>query len=289
MTEGGKGDYFADEAVRTKLAGLVCLSACGIVEAQTVKAPAYTETSIIDYATARPGLLTLNSLGVIHGQNLSFITRMRLQSDLTGGRYPNALPEANVSVKVRGTPAPVEFASPNLIIFVVPTQAAPGAADVQVVRQGVAGPKVAVELRAEMPLIYPAEEGFLMARHAASGDWIETSSPARPGEEVLLYAGGLGRLVPPLREMQPPLARLSIEKALSLRVALNGIELDRQDIPYAGALPGYAGVFEVRVRLPLAVDENPEVRLSLDGVGPAQTLRLPLRFSSPQPEAPLSR
>lgn len=254
-----------------------------------MKAPAYTEASIIDYSTARPGLLTLNSLAVIHGQNLSYVTRSRLPSDFQGGRYPSALPEANVSVRVRGTPVPVEFASPNLIIFVVPTQAAPGAADVQVVRQGVAGPRAPVELRAEMPLPYPAEEGCLLARHADTGEWIERSSPARPGEEVLIYAGGLGRLVPPLREMQPALTRLSIEKALALRISLDQLELEREAVRYAGSLPGYAGVFEVRVRLPLAVGEDPEVLLILDGQTSPQPLRLPLRYAPPKPDGYVSR
>jgi hypothetical protein len=96
--------------VRTLLPGLVCLGTCVFLDAQTVKSPAYTETSIIDFATGRPNLLTLNALAVIHGENLSYLTRARLESDFQGGRYPAALPEANVAVKIRGSAVPVEFA-----------------------------------------------------------------------------------------------------------------------------------------------------------------------------------
>lgn len=275
--------------MRATLGWLVCLSAFPLLNAQTVKTPFYTESSVIDYATARPGQLTLNSLAVIHGENLSYVTRLRLESDLQGGRYPVALPEANVSVRVRGSAVPVEFASPKLIVFVVPAQALPGAAEIQVVRQGVAGPKVRVELLPDRPLIYPAEQGFLLARHSATGEWIETGSPARPGEEVLLYAGGLGRLVPPLRDMQPPMTRLTVEKAASFRLLLDGLEVDRSSIPYVGSLTGYAGIYEIRLKLPEAVAEDPEVTLILENQASPVSLRLPLRYPSPQPEAPLSR
>lgn len=289
MTAAGRLDYFADEAMRALLPWLVSLSVPGLPGAQVVKAPFYTESSVIDYATARPGRLTLNSLAVIHGENLSYITRARLESDLQGGRYPAALPEANVSVRVRGSAAPVEFASSKLIIFVVPGQAAPGAAEVQVVRQGVAGPKVRVELLADRPLIYPAEEGYLLARHGETGEWIEKSSPARPGEEVRLYAGGLGRLVPPLRDMQPPLARLPVEKAALFRASLEGVEVDRAAVLYVGSLAGYAGIYEIRLKLPETVPDDPVVSLCLDGAEGPVSLRLPVRRSSAQPESPVAR
>jgi uncharacterized protein (TIGR03437 family) len=277
--------YFSDEAVHTLVAGLVFLSACAIGEAQTVKAPAYTETGVIDFATARPGVLIQNSLAVIHGTDLSYVTRSRLGTDLQGGRYPSALPEANVSVRMRGVFAPVELASPRLIIFVVPSTVSAGKSDVQVVRQGVAGPRVPVEVRAEEPVAYPAEEGFLLARHVDSGEWVETINPARPGEEVAIYAGGLGPLVPPLREMQAPLARIPIEKAARLRVNVDGVELTRPQVAFVGSLPGYAGVYEIRLRLPWAIGENPTVLLSLDGLDAPFPLRLPLQFPQPQPDA----
>lgn len=275
--------------MRTFVARLVCLSACAAGEAQTVKAPAYTETGIIDYATAKPGVLTLNSLAVIHGSDLSYVTRARLATDLSGGRYPAALPEANVSVRVRGVAAPVEFASPSVVIFVVPAQMAPGRAEVQVVRQGVAGPRIQVELRAEAPLVYPAEDGFVLARHGVTGEWVDTLSPARPGEEILLYAGGLGQLVPPLREMQAPLGRIPIEKRAQLRVLIDGLELQRNEITYAGSLPGFAGIYEVRFKLPAAVPEDPEIGLRLGEAASIKGFRLPLRYPPPQPEASQTR
>ncbi len=271
------------------MAGLVVLSACAIGEAQTVKAPAYTGAGVIDFATARPGVLVQNSLAVIHGTDLSYVTRTRLATDLQGGRYPSALPEANVSVRIRGALAPVEFASPRLIIFVVPAHVATGVSDVQVVRQGVAGPRVAVEIRGEEPVTYPAEEGFLLARHADSGEWVDTLNPARPGEEVSIYAGGLGQLVPPLREMQAPLARIPIEKAAWLRIQLDGAEVARSQVAFVGALPGFAGVYEIRLRIPWAVGEDPTVLLSLDGLDSPLLLRLPLKYPPAQPDAALLR
>jgi len=250
-----------------------------------VRAPAYTEAGIIDFATAEAGVLTVNSLAVIHGSDLSYETKIRSAEDLLGGKYQTALPGANVSVRMGGIATPVEFASPKLIIFVVPANLAAGRSDVQVVRQGVAGPRIRVEVRAERPLLYPAEDGFVLARHAESGEWIESRSPARPGEEVLLYAGGLGQLVPPLRELQAPLARLPLEKGAAIRVWLDGVAFGRPWISYAGAVPGYAGIYEIRFRLPVAVSEDPEVRLTLEGLSCPAALRLPLRYATAQPEA----
>ncbi len=289
LTGGRLPHYCSSEAVRTLLPRLVCLGMCVLLDAQTVKSPAYTETSIIDYATGRPNLLTLNSLAVIHGENLSYLTRARLESDFQGGRYPAALPEANVAVKIRGSAVPVEFASPRMVIFVVPATAGPGKADLQLVRQGVAGPKVTVELRTEMPLIYPAEQDCLLARHADSGEWVETSAPAAPGEEILLYAGGLGRLTPPLRDMQPPMTRLIIEKSRAFKVMLEGIEVEAAAVSYVGSLVGYAGIFEIRLKLPLAVGEDPKVSLILGELASPVTLRLPLRYLPTQPDGPRTR
>ena len=57
--------------------------------------------------------------------------------------------------------------------------------------------------------------------------------------------------------MAAPLAAIA-----QFQVLLNGVAVNSQNIAYAGVAPGYAGLFQINIVLPLDTPQNPEVRIA---------------------------
>jgi uncharacterized protein (TIGR03437 family) len=96
---------------------------------------------------------------------------------------------------------------------------------------------------------------------------INSDSPASPGEIVVLYATGLG----PTNPLTPPnkIPTSSARLTIPIQVFLNGIALSKDRILYAGVTPGFAGLFQINVRLP-DVAGDPEIRVgTADRMSPA--------------------
>ena len=113
---------------------------------------------------------------------------------------------------------------------------------------------------------------------------ISAEKPARPGEVVVLYASGLGLpkgTVPEdgeLASVGPQgLEGITLKRLKDLRVLVAGEPLDPAQILYAGLAPGFAGVYQINLRLPEALAPDPELRIGLgELLGPAG-LKLPAR------------
>jgi uncharacterized protein (TIGR03437 family) len=92
----------------------------------------------------------------------------------------------------------------------------------------------------------------------------EGSSPARPGEFVVLFGTGMGATNPSFPPgVLPPIGAPLVKP---VQVLLRGQPLAGESIPYAGLAPGLAGVYQVNVLLPpdLAPGEA-EVIVEIDG------------------------
>jgi uncharacterized protein (TIGR03437 family) len=99
----------------------------------------------------------------------------------------------------------------------------------------------------------------VIATHG-NGPLVTPEQPATAGEVVVLYATGLGPTLPAqlpnrLAESAAPVA--DFERFL---VLLNGVPVAREDILYAGVTPGFAGLFQINLRLPMDVPPDPEIR-----------------------------
>ena len=56
-----------------------------------------------------------------------------------------------------------------------------------------------------------------------------------------------------------------------VQVLLNGAPVDQSRIYYAGAAPGYAGLFQINLLLPDDAPSNPEIRIvTADQISPPQ-------------------
>lgn len=238
------------------------------------QAPSYTATTIVNLASGRAGELAPNTLAAIFGRELATVTRARQASDLQGGLLPSVLPGTGVTVRVNGLLAGVEYVSPEVVVFVVPADLLPGAANIVLTRNALSGPSARVTLQELAPALLPYEDGWVLARFGRSGDWVTKDQPARPGDEVVLYATGMGQTNPPQANRKVASERDSLDQAERLGLQAGDRELDPGAVTYAGVSPGTAGIYEVRFILPAGLGANPEIRLRLGERQSQEGLRL---------------
>jgi uncharacterized protein (TIGR03437 family) len=226
--------------------------------------PYYTAASIANTAASVAGLYAPNTFVSIYGLNLSAGT-----TALSGNGLSARLPGADVIVLVAGLLADLWYASPGLVNLLIPNQLTAGPVILQLEVDGVAGPPIQILLGNVAPAMFQADAATVLAAHL-SGQIVSAASPAQPGELVVLYAAGLGPTLPPAMPNEVPLVAAPLTTP-GFQVWLNGTAVDPSDIPYAGVTPGYAGLYQVNLRLPAQTPSNPEIRIGWTGqMSPAQ-------------------
>ncbi|HET8546859.1 MAG TPA: hypothetical protein VFL57_02595 [Bryobacteraceae bacterium] len=227
-------------------------------------APNYSASSVVNAASNVAGPVAPNTIVSLYGTDLSWNTRSVRAEDVSSGLLPTYIPGGGVSVYVNNLPAGLYYVSPTQVNFLVPAAATPGRVRLAVARDGVRGPEVEITLGEVAPALFQLDPDFVVATRA-DGSAIGRENPARAGEIVTLYANGLGPLVPPLRERAIAEAAAPIARMADFRIALNGVEVAASAVLYAGAAPGFAGLYQINVELPTMTRENPEIRI---GFGP---------------------
>jgi uncharacterized protein (TIGR03437 family) len=125
------------------------------------------------------------SIGSIYGAELSSSV-----AAAAGLPLPSAL--GGIVVRIGGEPAPLYYASPTQINFLVPKS--PAGEDVVVVREGIASDAMALPLVPVAPSVFTLDgwpAGPAAATHG-DGRLVTTQDPALPGESITLYLVGLG-------------------------------------------------------------------------------------------------
>lgn len=238
-------------------------------------APFYTAASIANSAASVPGLFAPNTLVTIYGQNLGTITRSISSADISGGMLPTTLIGSGVRVLINQIPADIYYVSPGQVNLLIPTILVAGPATVQLEFDGRAGPAVQIMLGDSAPALFQQNGATVLATHA-DYSLVTADSPARAGEEIVLYATGLGPTVPAAIPNQIPVTAARLASMQDFQVLLNGVAIDSRNIAYAGVVAGYAGLYQVNVILPLDAPANPEIRV-VAGQAISPTMRfLPL-------------
>ncbi len=256
---------------------------------QQPTSPSYSAESIVNWATSQAGPFAPNVIATIYGKNLAWST------EGLGPQHNRVLPVELAGVRVTAgiTSLPLLYVSPTQINFLIPAKTAGSFLELQVKREGAAGPLVRVPLQEVAPALCQSAAGTVLAAHGEDSTLITGEKPARPGEIVVLYASGLGLpkgTVPEDGELAAVgpqgLDGISIKRLKELRVLVAGEPLDAAQILYAGLAPGFAGVYQINLRLPGTLAPDPELRIGFgDQLGPAG-LKLPAR---PPSETQLSR
>ncbi len=239
--------------------------------------PYYTPDSIANSAASIAGLYAPNTLVTIYGLNLSNAGSPVSLKNVNGGSLPTTLTGANVRVLVNHIPANLYYISPTQINLLIPPLLAAGPALVEVEVEALTTlHPVTIMLGDTAPALFMLDSSLVLASH---GDYslVTNDSPAHANEEIVLYATGLGVTSPPPIENQVPALPAPLVAKNDFQVWLNGVAVDPASIEYAGAVAGYAGLFQINVSLPANSPSNPEIR-----VGTSALMSPPNRFLAVQ-------
>lgn len=238
--------------------------------------PAYSAASLVNNANNLAGALAPNTIVTLYGENLAYQTRGLSAGDLSQGRLPTTLAGTGVRVLIQNIPAGIYYVSPNQINLLIPAELLPGPARLQVIQDGRAGPEVQIRLRSAAPALYQLDRETAIAVRAG-GALATAEAPARPGEVVVLYATGLGEVVPPLAAGEIPRAAAPLKRLSEFVIFLDGLAVEASHILYAGVTPGFAGLYQINLRLPATVGRNPEVRVAVGEELSPPGVHLPVR------------
>ena len=222
--------------------------------------PCYTSASIANKAANVAGYYAPNSFLTIYGTNLSYVTGSLGLADVGSGELPYVLPGTEVLVLVGGIPGYIYYVSPNQVNVLVPMTLTPGPVTLQLENRSVYGPPVVITLAAAAPALFQLDASTVIATHG-NGPLVTNDAPAMPGEVVVLWATGLGTTSPAPDPGEIPNAAWPLADLKDFGVALNGTMVDPKLIQYAGDAPGFAGLFQINLKLPADCPLNPEIRI----------------------------
>lgn len=258
------------------LAGLSLGPAAWAADSLKPQAPSYSAASIVNAASNLPGSLAPNTIASIYGTGLSFVTRAVAPEDISRGTLPALLPGTGVSVLVGTIPASLYYVSPTQINFLVPSILRPGTTELQLVQEGRVGPAVKITLASAAPALFQADSTAVVACRT-DGSVVTAGNPAKPGDVVVLYATGLGPTLPNPSYAEIAKTAAVIERMTDFRLTLDGTAVDSADVLYAGLAPGFAGLYQINLRLPQRLSPNPEVRVFVGEHGSPPNIRLNAR------------
>src|ERR1700722_2036366 len=166
------------------LAALVLVQSSG-------SGPYYTAQSIANSAAGIAGFYAPNTFVTIYGQNLAYTTASLTASEVSGDMLPTVLGTTGVRVLINNIPANIYYVSPTQVNLLVPTSLIPGPVILQLVVDSLAGPALPIMLQSAAPSHLQSDATAILAEHL-DYSVITASSPAMPGEVVVLFASGLG-------------------------------------------------------------------------------------------------
>ena len=237
--------------------------------------PTYTPNSVVNAADNQGGLAP-NTIAAIYGTGLAFTTRAISADDIKEGTLPTVLPGTGVRVSVGGILANIYYVSPGQINFLVPALLTAGSSYVQVFLDGRAGPQVSLQVGSVSPALFQLDARSAVATRV-DGTVFTADNPAHPGDIVILYATGLGQTVPPAVYSTVPPAAAVLRDMLDFRIVLDGAPADPSLVFYAGAAPGFAGLYQINCQLPDSAGPNPEIRISAGGQLSKPGVTLPVK------------
>jgi uncharacterized protein (TIGR03437 family) len=222
-----------------------------------------TVTGIENGATFQAGFASATWVTIV-GTNLSQITRTWQGSDIVNGLLPTSL--SGVSVTINGLPAYVEYISPTQVNVLAPDDATVGAVQVQVTAAQVASNSYTAQKQQFSPGFFMFAGGYLAAQHAdfsllgkpglIAG---ATTTPAAPGETVVLWATGFGPSNPPLPTGQAVTTAALL--ANSVTFTIGGLAAP---VVYAGLVG--SGLYQFNVTVPSVPNGDAVVVAQIGGM-----------------------
>jgi uncharacterized protein (TIGR03437 family) len=227
--------------------------------------PAGAITSVLNAASFQPGFAAATWVSIF-GTNLSQSTYTWQTSDFVNGLLPTSL--QGVSVTIDGVAAYVEYISPTQINVLAPDDATVGAVQVQVTAAQQASNSFSAPKAPFAPAFFTIAGGaYVAAQHAdyslvGAANLLPgvTTTPAQPGETILLYGTGFGPTNPPL-----PTAQLVTTPeplpANSVQISIGGVAATAS---FAGLVS--PGLYQFNVTVPNLPNGDAAVLATINGV-----------------------
>ncbi len=223
--------------------------------APVISQPALNAASFA--AGISPGAFT-----AIFGTNLSPTTRTWTAADMPNGQLPQQLD--GVSVSVGGKPAYVYFVSPAQIDVIAPGGAGTGSVPVVVTNNRTASTSSTAQFQATSPAFFTFggtvafPRKYAVATHA-NGSLVGpanlfpgASTPAQPGETIVLYCTGLGPTSPSYEGAVVP-NPASLLASLQVTIAGQGVTP-----VFAGLVS--PGLYQINVTIPAIIGTAGQVQ-----------------------------
>jgi uncharacterized protein (TIGR03437 family) len=233
VTTDATGDVYIGDRVNNRVR---------IVYESLTGTPTLTANSTVNAASLSQGAIAPGMIVAISGAN--FATSVQSASTMP---LPTVL--GNTSVTFNGVAAPLFSVSASQIYAQAPFNLPAGVASIQVSQGSVLSAAQTVNVAAASPGIFIVDRAISAAAvlHAADYSLVTSSSPARPGEYLLIYCTGLGAVgtsvasgamapsVPPDSTVQPPTVSIANLSA---------------NVTFAGLAPGFVGLYQINVQAP---------------------------------------
>lgn len=243
------------------------------------RAPTLNADGVVNGASFVPApdnFVAPNGIISIFGVDLALQTKQVSESDLVRGRLPLAL--GGVQVRIGEILAPLYFVSPGQINAQVPSELLPGDWQLTVARENLGGSGVAiVKVRQAAPGLFPFmthSDYTLIGRGELQG-----STPARPGEIILIFGTGFGETAPAVFAGELP--SFAARALLPTRAWLDGELIPGYLLHYVGQAPGFAGLYQINLELPADLPPgDPEFRIEIGGISSQPGIRIAVESST---------
>jgi uncharacterized protein (TIGR03437 family) len=230
--------------------------------------PVPAVTAVANAGSYQPNF-TAATWVAIFGTNLSQITYAWQSSDFVNGALPTSL--QGVSVTINGVPAYISYISPTQINVLAPDDSTIGNVPVQVTTGGVASNAFTTQKVQFSPAFLTFNGTYVAALHL---DYSllgppnllpnATTTPAAPGETVILYAVGFGPTNPPLPTGQ--LVTTAEPLANNVQITIGGAVAQ---VSFAG-LSG-PGLYQFNVTVPAGLPSGDATLAATIGGVPTQS------------------
>lgn len=225
-------------------------------------APSVVISSVVHGASFLPGFSGATWI-TISGSNLSQITRQWRSDDFVNGNLPPSLD--GVSVTINRIPAFVYFISPFQINVLAPDDSTVGPVQVQVLNAIGTSNFATAERRAISPGFFTFDSKNVAAVHV-DGSLVgpvglvpgANTSPAKPGEIVLLFGTGFGPTDPILNTARVVSQPAILASPVSLRIGGAAAE-----VAFAGVTA--SGLCQFNAKIPDVPDGDALVQATIEG------------------------
>ncbi len=218
-------------------------TANGCIRLLTPAYPAIASGGVANSASGGTNL-TPGSLASIYG---SYFAASAVKASAP---LPTTL--GGVSVTVNGIAAHISYVSPTQVNFQVPWATQTGSASVIVSQTGAAGNTIAVPVVAAAPGLFVTAAGAAVAQNYPSYSLNTAANPIPAGGTIVAYLTGIGAVLPSgmiADGAATPFSPL-FNSALGCSATIGGVTAQ---VGFAGLTPGYAGLAQANITVPLGV------------------------------------